>query len=78
MTSALPHSRRTSPGPGADPAVKRRPGFRPELETVEDRCLLSGYTVTDLTFPGGYMIAAGAVNSLGQVAGRGIVLPGDE
>jgi probable HAF family extracellular repeat protein len=50
----------------------RRAGFRPTLETVEDRCLLSSYTVTDLTFPGGYLIAAGAVNNLGQVAGRGV------
>jgi uncharacterized membrane protein len=40
---------------------------------VEDRCLLSGYNITDLTFPGGYQYAAGAVNNLGQVAGRGIV-----
>jgi uncharacterized membrane protein len=40
---------------------------------VEDRCLLSSYNVTDLTFPGGYLYAAGAVNNQGQVAGRGIV-----
>jgi probable HAF family extracellular repeat protein len=39
---------------------------------VEDRCLPSGYTVTDLIFSGGYMLAAGAVNNLGQVAGRGV------
>jgi probable HAF family extracellular repeat protein len=54
------------------PAVRRRTSFRPELEPAEDRCLLSGYSITDLTFPGGYLIAAGAVNGLGQVAGRGI------
>jgi len=64
----LPRSRRPRRGPPGN----RRPGFRPELERVEDRCLMSGYTVTDLTFTGGYMIAAGAINSLGQVAGRGV------
>jgi hypothetical protein len=61
----LPRPRRGGP-------AKRRRGFRLELETVEDRCLLSSYTVTDLTFPGGYLLAAGAVNSLGQVSGRGV------
>lgn len=48
-----------------------RPGLRPELEAVEDRCLLSGYNVSALTYTGGYLITAAAINNLGQVAGRG-------
>ena len=39
--TALSRSRR----PRRGPPVKRRPGFRPELETVEDRCLLSSYSL---------------------------------
>ena len=57
--------------PRRGPLVKRRASFGPELETVEDRCLLSSYSVTDMTFPGGYLIEAAAINNLGQVAGRG-------
>jgi probable HAF family extracellular repeat protein len=60
-----------TPSPRRGPLVKRRASFRPELETVEDRRLLSSYTVTDMTFPGGYLIEAAAINDLGQVAGRG-------
>lgn len=46
------------------PADKRRPGLRPELEPVEDRRLLSGYTVTDLGthFPN-------AIHDVGQIVG---------
>ena len=38
---------------------------------MEDRCLLSSYSITALTYPGGYLHTAAAINNLGQVAGRG-------
>ena len=62
-----PHLRRLRPGPRA----QRRRGRRLELERVEDRCLLSSYSITPLTYPGGYLHTAAAINNLGQVAGRG-------
>src|SRR5262249_10766039 len=62
-----PRPRRPRPSPPG----KRRPGFRPGLETVAVRCLLSSYNIPDLTFPGGHLLTASAINSLGQVAGRG-------
>jgi uncharacterized membrane protein len=59
--------RRLRPGPRA----QRRRGCRLELERVEERCLLSSYSITALTYPGGYLQTAAAINNLGQVAGRG-------
>jgi probable HAF family extracellular repeat protein len=59
--------------PRRGPAVTRRSVFRPELERVEDRCLLSSYNISDMTFPGGYMYVVTVINDLGQVAGRGVV-----
>ena len=40
---------------------------------MEDRCLLAGYSVTNMVFPGGYMYVDSAINNLAQVAGRGVV-----
>jgi hypothetical protein len=51
---------------------RKPPASRPQVEQVEERCLLSSYTFTDLTFPGGSMLTSGAINKPGQVASRGI------
>ena len=52
---------------------KRRHAFRPGLESMEARCLLSGYSITSLTYPGGHLVTAGAINKLGQVAGQAVI-----
>ena len=54
-----PHLCRLRPGPHA----QRRRGRRLELERVEDRYLLSSYSITALTYPGGYLHTAAVINS---------------
>src|SRR5262245_24714913 len=66
----LPRPRRPRHGP----PVKRRSGFRPELERVEDRCLLSSYNVPiDLGTLGAstnlHSVANAINNTTGQVVG---------
>jgi probable HAF family extracellular repeat protein len=61
--------------------IKRRPCFRPKLERVEDRCLLSIYNLPiDLGTLGTSILQshATAINSTtGQVVGSAQVVPGD-
>ena len=61
--------------------VKQRPRFRPVLEPVEDRCLLSVYNVPiDLGTLGASNLQSGATainNTTGQVVGSSQILAGD-
>src|SRR5262245_14757278 len=74
----LPRPRRPPQGPPG----KRRSGFRPELEPVEDRCLLSSYNVPiDLGTLGASNLRSGATainNATGQVVGWSQVVAGDD
>src|SRR5262249_1217020 len=62
-------------------AGKRRPSFRPELETAEDRCLLSSYNIPiDLGTLGDSNLQSNANainNTTGQVVGTAQVVAGD-
>src|SRR5262249_3665204 len=55
--------------------LRRRPSLReatcrPHLETLEDRCLLASYVLTDLGgLPGGRASYANDINAAGQVVG---------
>jgi probable HAF family extracellular repeat protein len=61
---------------------KRQPcrgqSFRPEMEVLESRCLLSDYTITDLGTLGGTLSQAHAINSSGQIAGMSTIASGDQ
>jgi probable HAF family extracellular repeat protein len=73
----LPRPRRPRRGPPG----KRRPGFRPEFETAEDRCLLSSYNVPiDLGTLGASNLQSSATainNTTGQVVGSSQIVSGD-
>src|SRR3954452_13991343 len=70
------------PRPKRGKPAKRRPGFRPKLETVEERCLLSSYNVPiDLGTLGASNLrsSAGAINNAsGQVVGWARIVAGDD
>src|SRR5262245_25247362 len=63
------------------PPTKRRPGFRPELEPVEDRRLLSAYNLPiDLGTLGDSNLQSSATaisNTTGQVVGSAQTVAGD-
>jgi probable HAF family extracellular repeat protein len=52
---------------------KVRNNSRPFLECLEDRSLLSFYSVTDLGFPGGNSSRAWGINDLGEVVGEAAI-----
>ena len=76
--TTLPRPRR----PRRDLRAKRRSGFRPVLEAVEVRCLLSSYNVPiDLGTLGASNLRSSAWainNTTGQVAGWSQVVAGDD
>jgi probable HAF family extracellular repeat protein len=76
-------SHRPRPGwPRRGAPGKQRPSFRPELEPIEDRCLLSSYNVPiDLGTLGASNLRSGATsinNATGQVVGWSQVVSGDD
>src|SRR5438105_847117 len=62
------HRQRRSPRPAT---------HRPRLEALEDRCVPSTYSVTNLGTLGGGYASASAVNASGQVAGLSSLASGD-
>ncbi len=60
---------RAAPSGSRRPSRGGRPTYRPCPEVLEDRYLLSSYTVTDLGTLGGPTSSAAAINGAGEVVG---------